>query len=224
MFPVMLIGPFCAGLLFTRLTEGRGGMHALFNRIFHVRPPARWYATILIPPVLILPLLIFLERWISPAYTPNRFYLGILFGIPAGLLEEIGWTGFAFPHMQSQPRSHHTALSAAVVLGLLWSLWHLPAVDFLGAASPHGNYLFAFFLAFSLAMTAMRVLIAWIYTNTQSLLLAQLMHISSTGSLVLLSPPGVTPAQEAFWYALYGALLWAVVALVLARFGKRLAR
>jgi uncharacterized protein len=56
-----------------------------------------------------------------------------------------------------------------------------------------------FFLAFSLAMTAMRVLIAWIYTNTKSVLLAQLMHVSSTGSLVLLSAARVTALQEAMW-------------------------
>ena len=54
-----------------------------------------------------------------------------------------------------------------------------------------------------LAMTAMRVLIAWIYTNTKSVLLAQLMHVSSTGSLVLFSAARVTALQEAMWYALY---------------------
>ena len=47
-------------------------------------------------------------------------------------------------------------------------------------------------------MTAMRVLIAWIYTNTKSLLMAQLMHVSSTGSLVVFSAARVTAAQEAF--------------------------
>ncbi len=72
-------------------------------------------------------------------------------------------------------------------------------------------------------MTAMRALIAWIYTNTKSVALAQLMHASSTGSLVIFSPPGVTAAEETLWYAVYAATLWAVVRLVAAGFGTRLA-
>jgi uncharacterized protein len=97
-------------------------------------------------------------------------------------------------------------------------------INYLGTATPHGAYWLPFFLAFSLAMTAMRVLIAWIYTNTKSVLLTQLMHVSSTGSLVLFSAPHVTAAQEAMWYALYGTGLWIAVGIVVKTFGRRLRR
>jgi CAAX protease family protein len=60
-------------------------------------------------------------------------------------------------------------------------------------------------------MTAMRVLIGWTYANTKSVALAQLMHASSTASLVVLSPAGVTAKQEALWYAVYAMALWLVV-------------
>ncbi len=56
-------------------------------------------------------------------------------------------------------------------------------------------------------MTAIRVLIAWVYSNTKSVLLAQLFHAFSTGSLVVFSPPRVTAAQESLWYAVYAAAL-----------------
>jgi hypothetical protein len=79
-----------------------------------------------------------------------------------------------------------------------------------------------FFLAFSLAMIAMRVLIAWIYANTKSVLLAQLMHVSSTGALVIFSAAHVTAMQEAMWYALYGTVLWVVVGIVVKAFGRPL--
>ncbi|HEX9233861.1 MAG TPA: hypothetical protein VF863_05550 [Candidatus Acidoferrum sp.] len=69
-------------------------------------------------------------------------------------------------------------------------------------------------------MTAIRVLIAWFYERTQSVALAQLIHISSTGSLVVFSPPAVSPLQEAIWYALYAAALWFLV-LLLARISPR---
>jgi uncharacterized protein len=109
------------------------------------------------------------------------------------------------------------------LLGLLWSLWHLPVVNYLGTATPHGSYWFPFFLVFAFAMTAMRVLISWLYTNTKSVFIAQRMHISSTGSLVIFSPPAVSARQEVIWYALYGVALWLVVLIVAKKFGTRLA-
>lgn len=85
-------------------------------------------------------------------------------------------------------------------------------------------YWLPFFLAFIAILTAIRVLIVWVYSNTNSVLLAQLMHASSTGFLVILGPAHVSPAQEALWYAVYAAVLWMVVALVIARYGKHLVR
>jgi hypothetical protein len=74
-----------------------------------------------------------------------------------------------------------------------------------------------FFLAFVLALTALRCLIAWIYSRTGSLLMAQGMHASSTGFLVVFGAAHVTAAQEALWYALYGALLAVVATIVWLR-------
>ena len=218
MFPAMLLGPSLVGILMTRIVDGKSGLAALFSRMFRTRVPASRYAALLIPPFLVLTALFLLERFVSPVYAPNRFFTGILFGIPAGLLEEIGWMGYAFPKMREQSN----ALFASILLGLFWSAWHLPVINHLGTATPHGAYWLHFFLAFTSAMTAMRVLIAWIYSNTESVFLAQLMHVSSTASLVVLGAPRVTAAQEETWYALYGILLWAAVALVVTIFSRRL--
>jgi len=218
MFPVMLLGPSFAGVVLTRIVDGKSGLRVLFSQIFRAWVPLRWYTVLLLPPVLVLTVLLILERFVSQVYAPNRFFMGILFGIPAGFLEEIGWMGYAFPKMRSQSNG----LVASILLGVLWALWHLPVINYLGTAISHGIFWLPFFLAFSLAMTAMRVLIAWIYTNTKSVLLAQLMHVSSTGSLVLFSAARVTAGQEAMWYALYGTVLWVVVGIVVKTFGGRL--
>jgi uncharacterized protein len=218
MFPVMLLGPSLSGIVLTWVVAGRAGLRDLSSQLVRARIRPRWYAPLLIPPVLVLTLLFTLKTFLSPAYTPNLFLMGVFFGVPAGLLEEIGWSGFAFPKMSS----HDNALGASILLGLLWGLWHLPVVNYLGTATPRGAYWFPFFLAFTFAMTAMRVLISWLYTNTKSVLIAQLMHISSTGSLVVFSPPAVSTRQEVIWYAFYGAALWIAVLIVVKKFGTRL--
>ncbi len=218
MFPAMLFGPSVTGLILARVVDGKSGIPDLTYRIFGRRIPHAWYAALLIPPTLILALLFCLEGFVSPDYAPNWFLIGIFFGVPAGLIEEIGWTGYVFPKMCLRSN----ALAASIVLGVLWSTWHLPVVNYLGTASPHGRYWLSFFLVFTLAMTAMRVLICWMYNNTRSVLLAQLMHVSSTGSLVVFSAPRVTAAQEVMWYGLYGALLWLILGLVVRLYGKDL--
>ena len=221
LFPVIVVGVCLVGITLTGIVDGRSGLRDLFSRIGRWRVGVRWYAVALLtPPVLILVVLLTLRTLASPVFAPNIFPLGIAFGIFPGLFEEVGWTGYAFPRM----RAKHSALVASILLGVLWGLWHAPVVDYLGAAAPHGVYWAPFFLAFIALLAAMRVLIAWVYSNTGSVLLAQLMHASSTGFLVILSPSHVSPAQETLWYAVYAAVLWVVVAIVAVRYGNSLVR
>jgi uncharacterized protein len=218
MFPVMLLGPSVAGALLTWSTVGKEGLRNLGAQMRPFRSPVKWYAALLIPPALIWCVLLFLQTRVSPVFVPNHFWIGFSFGITAGLIEEIGWMGYAFPTMSAR----HHPLRSALILGVLWGIWHLPVIDYLGTATPHGAYWFRYFLAFAGAMSAMRVLICWIYANTKSVWLCQLMHAVSTSSLVVFSPTAVTAAQEALWYAVYAAALWTVVAAIVLVFGTGL--
>jgi membrane protease YdiL (CAAX protease family) len=208
MFPAMLLGPSFTGIFLTRVIDGPAGLRDLFVRMRRVLFPPQWYGALLIPPIFVMTVLFLLRTFVSPDYSPNHFYIGAGFGIAAGFFEEIGWTGFAFPKLHAR----FPLLPAATILGLLWGCWHIPVIDYLGTATPHGPYWLHFFLAFTAAMTAMRVLISWIYSQTKSVLLAQLLHACSTGALVVFSPPHIIGAQEAFWYAIYAAALWLLIA------------
>jgi membrane protease YdiL (CAAX protease family) len=161
-----------------------------------------------------------LQAGVSSRYAPGLLVFGFAAGVFAGFFEELGWTGFAYPRL----RRRFGALAAALLLGLLWGLWHFPVVDSLGAASPHGRYWPEFFGAFVLMLMALRVLIAWVYTNTGSLRIAQLLHASSTGFLVVLGAQRATAGEEALWALAYAGVLWAVVIAVVAIQGSTLAR
>lgn len=204
MFPAMLLGPPIASIALTRALDGKTGMRDLFARMCHIRIAPRWWVALLIPPALVFAVLFALKAFDSSVFTPGFFPAGILFGCLAGFVEEIGWTGFAYPRMA---RSGHPFRTAAI-LGVLWGLWHLPVIDFLGTASPHGSAWPEFAAAFIAAMAGLRILIAWLYLSTRSIPIAQLLHAASTGSLAMFSPAMVTAGQEAFWYALYAAALW----------------
>lgn len=219
LFLVMLIGPSLAGILMTALSNGRSGLKDLFTRMRLWRVEARWYlAALFIPPSLIMVILLGLSLLGTPTFSPRFFPLGIFAGIGAGFFEEIGWTGFAFPRL----RLKWAVLSAAIWLGIIHVAWHvLP--DYLGASGSRSSYWLPHFLTMMLlSMTALRVLISWIYVNSGSVLLAQIAHASSTGFLATLVPWTLTPAQDTLFYLFYGIGLWVVVFLIIARSGKDL--
>ncbi len=52
---------------------------------------------------------------------PGFFLLLLIPGI-GGAWEEPGWRGYALPRLQAD----RSALSASLILGVLWAFWHLP--------------------------------------------------------------------------------------------------
>ncbi len=181
----------------------------------------RWYAAaLLIFPALILAVLWTLTAFVSLDFAPTFIAFGILGGLLAGFIEETGWMGFAYPRMETK----FGTLRATIYLALLHGLWHAMA-GYLWEAGTYGVYWLPRFIAmWFVAMMAMRVLLVWIYSNTGSLLLAQLAHASSTGFLLILSPSPISPANETLWFAVYAVILWIPAAIVIMRFGKTLMR
>ena len=221
LFPIIVVSVAVTGIGMISSIDSKRGVQDLLTRMGRWRVNIGWYAVALFSaPALILVVLFLFSTLISPIFTPKLKFFFIVFGIFPGVLEEIGWTGFAYPRM----RLKHSALGAGVLLGVLWGLWHAPVVDYLGGAAPHGQYWLPFFLSFIAIVTALRILIVWVYTNTNSVLLAQLMHSSLTASLAVLGPASLTPGQETLWYAAFAGALWIAVAIVVLLHAQLLMR
>ena len=216
-FVLMLLGPSTSGLAMTARLAGRAGPRRLWSSLARWRVGARWYALALLSmPVVLLAVLWPLGAFLDPAFAPRFQWPLFAIGLVAGGFEEVGWTGYATPRLLARLRPFMAGLS----LGLVWALWHV-LVDFRQNFNTMGiAWLLEFAVLYVAALTAYRVLMTWVYANTQSLSLAMLMHASYTGWLLVLYP-ATSFEQGMVWQTAFALVLWLIVAVVIAGFGHR---
>lgn len=106
------------------------------------------------------------------------------------LAEEIGWRGFALDRLQTR----WNPLAAGLILGVVWSLWHLPLFFIPGSMYFEWGFGTGLFWLFLLRMTALSILMTGVYNHTgRSILSAILMHFAFnfTFSFLQPSPPAI---------------------------------
>ncbi len=217
-FIAMALGPPIASLLLTAALDGLQGINELVARLLRWRLPARDYviALGLVPATAVI--VGAAAAALSPRLAPQLLTevadpLGVLLlglggGLMAGWLEEIGWTGFALHRML--PRLG--LLRTGLLLGGVHGLWHLLA-GYWGEGAGLGPYYLPYFLfVWVLGLVALRVLIAWLYERTQSVLIGQLAHASYTGGLLILWPVSASPLELTLWGVAFAVTLSLVVA------------
>jgi len=214
----MLGAPFAVGILMSYLVNGRKGLADLFSRMRKWRVGGRWYLPLAIFPLLLLSVMLVLSVVVSPEMTPSFVVPFIFIGLIVGFLEETGWTGFALPRMSVR----RSMLGAALLLGVIHGAWHFFA-DFLANYHAMGGYYWLLFnTGFFAHVVALRILIAWVYANTESLFLAMMMHGASTGFYGFFTFNLVNPELRAIFFLVYGAVLWVPAIAVSVKYGKTL--
>ena len=218
MLLAMMAGPAMASLLLTGLLDGRAGYRDLLSRLTRWRVERRWYAVVLVNPLALLAVLGALAL-LSPVFVPGviseparRVAAALAGGLMIGLFEELGWTGFATPRLLER----RSVLSAGLVLGLLWSAWHI-GPDLAGTAAAWGPLWGGRVLLWMFAgMVPYRILMTWVYRHTGSVLVGVLMHGAYTGGQILLEPANASLTQNLLWWGLLDLVLWIVVGFVVA--------
>lgn len=223
--PVVLAGPSVAGILLTGLVSGSASFRELLSRLFRWRMGVRWYAiALLIGPMVLMAALLVLSRF-SPQFLPgilvsgnkaSLLSMGIVAGLVVGFFEELGWTGLATPRL----RQRYSVFSTGLIVGVLWGAWHifLNVIWVSGAYS--GELSPALFLtARGLGdlvgiLPAFRILIAWVYDRTGSLLVAMLMHAGLTTSTMILEPRAISGVSLLIYDLVSALAMWVVVVVV----------
>jgi membrane protease YdiL (CAAX protease family) len=204
------IGPALAAVIVSQVAHGKTGVQDLNKGLLRWRVGLVWYivavlgpAVLLIASQLITKLLGLPVTITTPPIVLSPYVIfGVAISFLANTCEEIGWRGFALPHLQKR----YNALLATLIVGMLWGLWHLPLVFLVG--NPMSESPFLWFII----IVANAFIYTWVYNSTKgSILLVALFH----GSLNIFGAfiPGVSPIAY--------ALLNCVVAIALiAVFGK----
>ncbi|MEW6741845.1 MAG: type II CAAX endopeptidase family protein [Planctomycetota bacterium] len=170
---VLGTGLSLAGLLMTLILYGLPGVRRLAFQLIPWSVGRAWpvLAVCLLLPlgvvVLAVMILAALGTPVSPLlwreWLPYPYCAVIGEGlIGAGLIEEIGWRGFALPHLQRRC----SALVSSLIIGVVWGFWHLPNFVLL---SPIEWGLVAACVA---NLTAMSVVFTWAYNTTGGSLFA----------------------------------------------------
>ena len=207
-------GPLVAAFTVTGLTEGREGVRRFWRRFWDVRLAGVWLLVSFLLPILLiaLPRLIVVPlgyplqlAWASQPLVLVGWFLSNLTR-SGGISEEFGWRGYALSRLQAR----WNALVSSIVLGIVWTVWHLP-LWFLAGSSQQGSSFWLFLANLSL----LSVLYTWLFNNAKgSILIAVVFH----AMLNTVSQMFPEPTANLFYWVLLGL----TVVIVVAVYGPRM--
>ncbi len=160
--------PTLVGLGLTLAFEGPKGLAQLGQRLLLVRPAWALALAFLILPAIALSLSLLAPRFSPWPVRPGDVLVAtpmILFTTaqilansgPLG--EELGWRGYALPRLLDR----WPPLIAGGMLGLIWTIWHIPAFLFSGiVATPLSDLGW-----YALGTVALSLLMTWLFLRTR---------------------------------------------------------
>lgn len=169
MLVVALFGAGAPGISVYVLLKSEGiikGYKEYFNRVFERKSRKDFWITLV---------LVFAFSWIMHAYLGERVkeisvlltpFL-LIFMIPGGGWEELGWRGFLQPVLEEKAGF----IPGTILMGIIWAVWHLPL--WLLKSADQSRFLFGAFFMYCIMLS---FLLGLTYALTKSVLAAILIH------------------------------------------------
>jgi hypothetical protein len=210
------MAPAVVALALTARDEGQAGVRALLARMAILPAQVRWYVFAAGFMAAVKLGVVLLYRTVTGAWPmvgATPWYImavATVFSTPVQAGEEVGWRGYALPRLARR----FGLPAASLLLGVIWAAWHLPLFFIPGSNSVES------FPMYVPAVTAISVVMAWLYWRTNgSLLLTMLMHAAINNSASIVRAPAQNPfaVTPSLIGALTVALLWIPAGYALAR-------
>ena len=217
-------GPAVAAAVMVRL-EGRS-LRSWLRGIVVFRVPASRYVAAVSVPVAVVAVQVAVAAATGTPVSLGELPLGLLefvavFVIVAllgGGQEEFGWRGWLQPVLQQRT----SPLSAAMVVGVVWAVWHAPLFWLYGA---YDQIVVYFYVPTTVGLS---VVIALLWNRSrQSVIIAIALHASFNAANGLFVVGGQAAADPAVQFMAQGvlAVMWVTAAVVLTvKHGPELAR
>jgi membrane protease YdiL (CAAX protease family) len=200
LFYLAVWAPAIAAVIIVGHHSGLPGLRRFLSRLSLWRCSLAWYAFLIIG----IPLLFYAGAlWkgnlfaVSFPFSSLQSLLSALFfSAIKGPVEEFGWRGFALPLLQRK----FAPIWAALMLGVVWGLWHLPA--FLLSGTQQSAWSFTPFLAGTIAISL--IVTPLFNASRGSILLPAVLHFQ------LMNPiwPDAQPYDSAFVVATAMLVVW----------------
>jgi len=217
-----LLGPMMAAFIIALITGGRTTARDLAARMIRIPRSSPVWLAIASPTIFFVAALVI--GAIAGKSPPRLDELGIFGGLPRlgalgvwlalvvwnGFGEEVGWRGFALPHLQRA----RPPLLAATLLGVAWAGWHLPLFFVLDTYRALGP---AILPGFVLGIVSGSIVLAWLYNRSgRSILAVALWHGSYNFFSGTAAASGLVAAVVST-----AVMLWAVLLVVLELRARR---
>jgi membrane protease YdiL (CAAX protease family) len=166
--------PSIAGIALTGYYEGKTGVRNLLKSSVHYGFSAKWYFLMLASALFIALASILIYITLGKDFDFSQFAIQLPTLLPLIILgplsEEFGWRGFALKRMLKVTSPN----VASLIIGLVWSLWHLPLFYMVGTS----QYEFGLpFIVFLISVTSTSFAYTYYYIKTKgSLLSAIFLH------------------------------------------------
>jgi uncharacterized protein len=209
-----LLGPIAAAFIMAAVVAGSAGIRGLLGRMIRWRVAGTWYV-VAVSPLAFYAVAVIAQAALGQGW-PDLAAMGRFSGLPVvafpvmglllfvtGFAEETGWRGFAAEEWLKS----RSLLWTAVVVGLLWALWHVPSMFVIESYRQMGVMILPLF---TLGIVSGSILLAWLYrASGGSVLLVALWH----GCYDLVTGTAAASAVPAA-VVTTGVMVWAVAIVV----------
>jgi uncharacterized protein len=199
LFYLAVYAPAIAALALVLYRHGIGGTRRFLSRLLLWRAALPWYVLVVVVPLVFYASALFKAGaydTLFPFASVTSYLSALLLMAIKGPMEEIGWRGVALPLLQRRM----APIGAALVLGILWALWHVPA--FLLSGTPQSAWALTPFVVGTVALS---VIVTPLFNSSRgSILLPALFHLQ------LINPlwPDAQPYDSGLFLALAVIVTW----------------